>query len=113
MAKKGKKAAKKATRVRKQAKKAARAGRSVAKKRVVRKPSAKKPTSPRKTPPAKPPAAELALAGEMYGEADWKADEEQGQGFQELSHEKPMARKTARERMAAGDTPKVDEESEW
>lgn len=129
MARKRKKAGKKTTRgaARTRAKKTAKTGaargrrlakktsaaRSGASKRMARKRPAKKPASPRKAVAARPSTLAPASAGEMYGEADWRADDEHGAGLAPLSQERDLTRRVAEDKRAEGAKPKREEESEW
>ena len=51
--------------------------------------------------------------GEMYGEADWKADQEPGQGLRDLNRLENLAWKPTQEDKAKGAEPKAEEDSEW
>jgi hypothetical protein len=100
-----------AARGRKAVKKAARATRSGTRKRPVRKPKAGKPVSRKKIVAAGSGAS--AAVGEMYGEADWRADQEPGQGLRDLNRLENLPWKPTPEDKAKGAEPKAEEDSEW
>ncbi|MGH9317122.1 MAG: hypothetical protein ACRD1P_08450 [Thermoanaerobaculia bacterium] len=52
-------------------------------------------------------------AGGMYGEADWRADDEDGGGLAPLSPEKDATRRLAEEDQAKGPEQRSEEDTEW
>ncbi|HSS44819.1 MAG TPA: hypothetical protein VLO07_05695 [Thermoanaerobaculia bacterium] len=125
MAGKGKKTGRKKTRgatrkrVKKTAKKAAARGRRRAKKAPAARPGASKRTA-RKRPGASQKRASVApstpvpaLAGEMYGEADWRADDEGGPGLAPLRPEEDAKRRLAEEDQAEGAEQRSEDDTEW
>ena len=125
MAGRGKKAGRKKTRgaagkrVRKTPKKAAARGRRPAKKALAARSGVSKRTAPKRPAASQkralvgPSTPVPTPAGGMYGEADWRADDEDGRGLAPLSPDQDATRRLAEEDQAEGAEQRREEDTEW